>query len=403
VKVWDPFIIFLEGVLITLLLIGAGLFIFRAHQRKDFNEKLLLYGFAILFYGAVYSRFFSILAVLQVSGVYINHTFYADTNNINPDYYTYIAIGFIGNMIAWALFVFIFEFNFKRTKYLLTIYNTISIVVLFLLPPFSFWSISIGTIFYHINNTAIPIILIIYSKWSHPEFRPASLVLFIGFILSGIGDIFPRIPQVPMILIQLIYIAALMIIISPTFISPEFFSRNLKYVIIIGVSSTYLLALTHLFLAIYFNLGVDAIIGQLLVLLFYCFYYYFIIKYIKSGKIYERQESLPDVLGIFSRPQRLTEEEVYVAKEKKICLVCKNKVGGFDIFLCKRCDSLYCENCARTLSNLENACWVCEAPFDESKPVKLPEKEEEEITIEGKDSKKVAKKGVPKKVRGDKK
>lgn len=34
-------------------------------------------------------------------------------------------------------------------------------------------------------------------------------------------------------------------------------------------------------------------------------------------------------------------------------------------------------------------CWVCEAPFDESKPAKPLKKEEEEITVEDKIQKKV--------------
>ncbi len=41
-----------------------------------------------------------------------------------------------------------------------------------------------------------------------------------------------------------------------------------------------------------------------------------------------------------------------------------------------QCDSAYCEKCARALTDLENVCWVCDAPFDISKPTK-PYKEEE--------------------------
>jgi len=78
--------------------------------------------------------------------------------------------------------------------------------------------------------------------------------------------------------------------------------------------------------------------------------------------------------GLFrltKRPATITEEEVIFHRERKICLVCKGKVGGLNnlIFMCIECDVLYCENCARTLSNLENACWVCNTPFDESKQV----------------------------------
>ena len=80
------------------------------------------------------------------------------------------------------------------------------------------------------------------------------------------------------------------------------------------------------------------------------------------------------------KKEDITEEKVSISKEKKICLVCKSKLGGL-LFMCKECGAFYCEKCSDALSNLENACWVCETPFDESKPVK-PFKREEEIDIE---------------------
>ena len=93
---------------------------------------------------------------------------------------------------------------------------------------------------------------------------------------------------------------------------------------------------------------------------------------------------------ISQRTSRLTEEEVSISKEKKICLVCKGKVSGYNIFICPTCDALYCKNCALALETLENACWVCNAPIDPSKPVKreiketelkLPEKAKKKPTI----------------------
>ncbi|UCC19043.1 MAG: hypothetical protein JSV62_13190 [Promethearchaeota archaeon] len=73
---------------------------------------------------------------------------------------------------------------------------------------------------------------------------------------------------------------------------------------------------------------------------------------------------------IAKRPDQITEEEVTYYREQKICLVCKGKVGGFNAYICTGCDALYCENCARALSDLENSCWVCNEPIDKSKPSK---------------------------------
>lgn len=76
---------------------------------------------------------------------------------------------------------------------------------------------------------------------------------------------------------------------------------------------------------------------------------------------------------------QITEDKVIIHREKKICIVCKGEVLGF-MYVCK-CDVIYCENCVRALTDLENACWACNAPMDNSKPVKrYGEEEISEIT-----------------------
>ena len=109
----------------------------------------------------------------------------------------------------------------------------------------------------------------------------------------------------------------------------------------------------------------------------------------------EKDQSGEDIgahslLVSFSKPQTLTEKEVTFHKEQKICLVCKNKELRYT-YICPECDALYCEKCARTLADRENACWFCDAPFDESKPVKLSKETEEKIITEEPLSKKTQK------------
>jgi len=87
-------------------------------------------------------------------------------------------------------------------------------------------------------------------------------------------------------------------------------------------------------------------------------------------------------------PQKITEEEVTYYKEKKICLVCKGSIEGFNNYICPKCEVLYCENCARTLVDLENVCWVCDAPLDESKPSKHSKRKEDDIPIKKSSQKK---------------
>jgi len=78
---------------------------------------------------------------------------------------------------------------------------------------------------------------------------------------------------------------------------------------------------------------------------------------------------------------QVTEDQITVHKERKICIVCKGAISGF-MFSCT-CNAIYCENCARALTELENACWVCGAPIDMSKPIKpyIKEKIGEKVKI----------------------
>ena len=85
---------------------------------------------------------------------------------------------------------------------------------------------------------------------------------------------------------------------------------------------------------------------------------------------------------IIQRPEHISEEEVTYYREQKICLVCKGKVTGFNIFLCPNCEALYHEECARALTSMENACWVCIDPIDKTKPTKPFKKVEEKKDVE---------------------
>jgi len=81
----------------------------------------------------------------------------------------------------------------------------------------------------------------------------------------------------------------------------------------------------------------------------------------------------------FELTSQIFEEKVTVHKERKICMICKGEVTGH-IYICE-CDAIYCENCEKTLIDLENACWVCETPIDQSRPIKYFKKDEVETKI----------------------
>ena len=59
-----------------------------------------------------------------------------------------------------------------------------------------------------------------------------------------------------------------------------------------------------------------------------------------------------------------TEKEVGVAKQKFICLVHRGSLHGSTIYLCKHCDSFYCERCAKVLKLKGESCWTCGNEID---------------------------------------
>lgn len=87
------------------------------------------------------------------------------------------------------------------------------------------------------------------------------------------------------------------------------------------------------------------------------------------------------IMQAFNRPNKLTEEEDSISKERKVCLVCKNRIIR-NVFVCPECESFYCNKCFKALVNLENACWSCNHALDESKSVKLEHKPEDKLDIE---------------------
>ena len=84
---------------------------------------------------------------------------------------------------------------------------------------------------------------------------------------------------------------------------------------------------------------------------------------------------------IQNRPKDITEEEVIYHKEQEICLVCKGSTSRLT-YICPDCKTLYCIKCSEALTDLENACWVCNTPIDPSKPSKPYEKGEERPKLE---------------------
>ncbi|TXT66178.1 MAG: membrane protein of unknown function [Promethearchaeota archaeon] len=196
-------------------------------------------------------------------------------------------------------------------------------------------------------------------------------------ILGGIALTDPlakSMNALPLFVPPLLVIVGIIIAISPLIINPE----GLSQVKIIWKVASLVITIIFLFFFIYiiifeFPLSVILLLEFVNVLSFIV-----ILKIMKmiqlesSGR--NSGEKIGDELNIMevlTRPMKVTEEEVTISKEKKICIVCKGKVLRNNVYLCPSCGTFYYQKCSSSLSDLENACWVCNTPFDESKPTTI--------------------------------
>ena len=389
--IWDPYERLLWGVAITLSIICGFYYINKARWREDFQEKTILLGFACLIFGYSVTKIITYVIDFSFKGIYLNNTFVSEVDAYQQ--FTYDFIGFFFITIGLVIFIFTFEIIYRRTKFLLTIINIIGSILILI---FSFISpfdplLSFLLILYF-NDYLIysaSLIIYLYTKWSKLEIKAVSAFLALGFVFLHTGTLFSfmytkKYNEVPLITAPLIYIIGCFLMVIPFFINPENLRKAMKVWILV---ITIFLGNQVIFILIAFFSGgpIMDIINLITSGIFLIFLAYLYIKNIlKTARLKENENISEDkigVLSIFTKPQKVTEEEVSVAKEKKICLVCKNELSR-ENYICPNCKTFYCIKCSKTLSDLENACWVCNTPFDEGKPVKPFVSKEEVIDLE---------------------
>ena len=241
-----------------------------------------------------------------------------------------------------------------------------------------------------VSVISLSVMFIWFSIRSSKEFKAISSVMTIGYTIFMVGWVFETMviknsniisPAIPPILV----IVGALIALSPLVIELQFFAKPIvNWIVIISIG----LIMLFLGLTFFTNLPVLIIIQVVIwiasfVLVFALIYISInVVKAYKSPKseLEEQKQELKEFIRAFSKPQKITEEEVQFHKQKKICLVCKSHISRVN-YVCPECDALYCIKCSTALSNLENACWVCETPFDESKPIQVHEEAEEELAL----------------------
>lgn len=374
--VFDPINRFMWSLTIFLLFFCGLLYLYRALKKEKKKEKALLVGIAAIFIGLSFSRFFFFFSDYFLSGVYIGNTFIS--NGWDPtglsDFFGLIAtLCFLGGMAA---FFFFLELTLKSTKYIPVFVNVVLILLILTLPDYerTFTYISVA-----FNVLSLLIVLLWFAKESTEELHALSLILITGLIFIIIGTILDSGPIKDLNLISPT-IPAIFIIIGAVLSSSNFSVQHKKLLITILISLIGLLfsiLLISIYLLLQYQLSdIFTVILWIIIITSITFKFYLalrlakLIHYGDIVKIEDYPKEKKNLLGAFTKRRAITEEEVSISKEKKVCIVCKKTLAR-DIYLCPGCDALYCKNCKNLILERENACWVCNNPIDESRPIKI--------------------------------
>ncbi len=390
VLLFDP----LERALWLLVIvkdaIAGPFFIYRGYKTKIKSERLILYGFGLFLLISFFLGFIALyLNRFFIEGYYINHSYYFDFNEnlffesfLNVYYYVFSFMSYIGMF----LFIFLLEKAIKSTKYLLSL-------VYLMFEVFTIIDINFGIFTSFYAGYVIISIFTWFSIKSSKRFQLTTVFLIIGINIGNISSALIATiynTGLPPSLSPALYLLSGLFVFLPLFVNLDVLikSRTSIQWILLIISN----CIMQIFMLFYmFLLPIHiGVIGWFYTPNFLIPIIIGIKQLNKDRKVKKleipkelevRKDEFQEIVKIFTKRRKLTEEEVTVSKEKQICIVCKNEILKAN-YICPECKTFYCLKCSIALTESENACWVCDTPFDASKPSK-PSKEE----VEGKEEK----------------
>lgn len=376
---------FIWGITSAILMFCGGLYYYRARQRDDLTQKRLIYGFACIFFFEGVSIIFFFLSY----AVYFDVLELEDYIIAYNLYFILMRMAYASQLLGIIVFIYSFERIYKKTKYTFTIINLFLLCLVFIGPMA--WTYDIYYIItIYVDFILIYVILLKFTIWSQAGFKALTSLFLFGFTLTTLGlglnayilrETNPLFYYLPPILV----VMGCFLSITPTILNQTSYEKAFIYWILSGVFLIFIV----IFIIIYFILmilsnnlaGIQYLINSSMLLILLVFSFSRIVKSMRVSSSKEDFQKRIDVSKMFSRPQMISQEEITFHKEQKICLVCKSKVSK-TLYVCPSCDALYCLKCFNALKKQENACWICEAPLDESKPVKRVEESSLEKPID---------------------
>jgi hypothetical protein len=383
--IWNPIERTLWGITMCLFIVASIMYYYRGRQNDNRKEKMIMYSFAVVYFVYAPYRLFFYLADLQIEGSFYNNAFYGDYATANDVFNFFILGGNFFINLGGIFFIFTCErYYFRQTRYIFTITGIIGTIIMMVAPIQV--AIFLANYIINISFFSVTTIFIFYfAKWSRIEFKSITLLIFISNILIFWGFFFgvyitKQFSVAPLEVGPILFIVGTILAILPLVVDPKILSRSIKFWLSIYIPFM-IFGIIILFYGVLIGYQITILPLGIIVITVISYLFFQIIGDIKSGSLVDHAGGDVDVLEMFSRPQKITEEEVSISKEKKVCLVCKGTGLRFT-YICPECNAIYCQKCARTLTDIENSCWVCETPFDKSKPVKLLKKDEEQLIIE---------------------
>ena len=376
VMIWDPTERLLGGVAITLGFITGLLYIIRRREKTDPHEKFVLMGFACLIWAA--TTLFTIFYLIEflVPGNFTNFVFLGDYTKAPLLYNLIHDVGWVIFFILYSVLILAFERVIKKSKYILTIilWGLIFICIVSLIYdlPFNF-------VFYTYTylGLIVPILILILIRWAKAELKATMgffliAIMLVATTITLLESYIKQFEFLPLFFPYLTAIVGWVFGIIPLYLNKvEPRKVWIYYIVIVFLGYLFIIIISLITKSLEYFIGFT---------LFFAASLYAGIDTLRffSSRTPEMalRKEKSEVLKVFSRRERVTEEEVSISKEKKICLVCKSNISEHT-YVCYDCQSFYCQKCYNALVDLENSCWACNVALDKSKPVKTEEKEEE--------------------------
>ena len=314
IMIWNSVERFLWAIAIVIAF-TVGAYFIRIGKGRDFlKEKITMYGLASLPLCFGLSLTFIYFQVLFIEGQYSYGFFcgeYFETG-LEPVIYEILGkLSFISIACGGLTFSFTFEYIYKKTKYIISAFFILLIILIIIFPLE--WARDVFN--YPIMLCfilLIPFILYRYTKWSQVEFKSVSSFFFFSFLLYMISLVFAmrihkKLNFYPLELGPIFLIIACILTLIPIKVNPRVLAKHPTYIWSLYAIFTLVLLITITYFNITRRLEWPFVLLFILTIIYTSIFFISVIRNIKSElmleELTELEELKSDILAIFTKSQ----------------------------------------------------------------------------------------------------